>query len=186
MMHGWVLHAHKTPAVIVRNCRRLRPERISVQSAHSLRAVCRKNKLCMASTGKQCKATKVDGTPCTCAPIRDSEYCFHHDPARAKERVEARRRGGSARHGRLIGKISETKAAAVTAGLSKEKIKVPLETIEDVRKLLEITATSLMELEKSVARERALISLASVAVEVIKVGGIEERLAAIEERLSSA
>lgn len=145
---------------------------------------CQKGKLAMASTGKQCKATKVDGSPCTCASIRGSEYCFHHDPKRAKERAESRKRGGLARHGRLIGSISDVKSAAQSVGIKEPPIR--LKTIEDVRFLLERVAANLIKLEPSIARERALTTVASVAVDVIKIGGIEERLAAIEAQLSSA
>jgi hypothetical protein len=49
------------------------------------------------SNRKQCPGIRADGAPCRSTPQRGSDFCFTHDPARAAERDEARRRGGQNR-----------------------------------------------------------------------------------------
>ena len=49
------------------------------------------------ATHEQCQATKRNGAACAAAPLPGSHYCFGHDPAKAAERADARRRGGYGR-----------------------------------------------------------------------------------------
>jgi hypothetical protein len=42
----------------------------------------------------RCRATRRDGQPCQSFALPTSSYCYTHDPARAAERIEARRKGG--------------------------------------------------------------------------------------------
>ena len=138
----------------------------------------------MPSTGKQCTAITKAGHQCSNAPVAGSEYCFVHAPETARARTEARKRGGMARHGRDIGSVTPALAAAKATGVIVPKIS--LKTVDDVQRLLETCASNLLTLEKSIARERALASVAATALEVIKVGNLEERLRALEERLTHA
>ena len=41
-----------------------------------------------------CQATRKDGQPCTVRALPGSAWCFAHDPNRAAQRDEARRKGG--------------------------------------------------------------------------------------------
>ena len=43
---------------------------------------------------RRCKVVKENGEPCRSAPLKDSDYCWMHDPEHAEEVAEARRLGG--------------------------------------------------------------------------------------------
>ncbi len=51
----------------------------------------------MRSNPKQCRGVRKDGTPCTAKVMGPGTLCYAHDPARATERDEARRKGGTGR-----------------------------------------------------------------------------------------
>jgi hypothetical protein len=107
-----------------------------------------------------------DGRACRAGPQRDRPYCFAHDPERAAEAAEARRLGGLRR--RKEGTI------AVAYDLPG------LDTVEGIRRLLDIVVVDGLGLENSIARLRALISTAVAAMNLLKVGEIETRLDALE------
>ena len=71
----------------------------------------------------------------------------------------------------------------------RPKLPVPdsweLRSINDVRGLLEQTIGDTLALENGVSRARALGYLANTALECLRVGEIEERLAAVEDRLTA-
>jgi hypothetical protein len=100
------------------------------------------------------------------APLRDRPYCFAHDPERAEEAADARRLGGLRR--RKEGTI------AVAYDLPG------LDTVVGIRRLLDIVVTDGVGLDNGIARLRVLISTAVAAMNLLKVGELEERLAALE------
>jgi hypothetical protein len=100
------------------------------------------------------------------APLRDRPYCFSHDPERAEEATEARRLGGPRR--RKEGTI------AVAYDLPG------LDTVAGIRRLLDIVVTDGVGLENGIARLRVLISTATAATNLLKVGEFEDRLASLE------
>lgn len=61
---------------------------------------------------------------------------------------------------------------------------VTLATVADVMALLEDVATDLLRLENSVARGRALTSVATAAVRTIETSELEQRLSALESRMN--
>jgi hypothetical protein len=75
-------------------------------------------------TGRVCKATKDDGSPCEAAPLTDGEYCFFHSPEHAEEVAEAGRLGGLRR------RREKTVAAAYDLD--------GLGSLEQIRRLLEV------------------------------------------------
>jgi hypothetical protein len=107
-----------------------------------------------------------DGRLCRAGPQRERPYCFAHDPERATDAAEARRLGGLRR--RKEGTI------AVAYDLPG------LDSVDGIRRLLEIVSTDGLGMENGVPRLRALISTAVAATNLLKVGEIEERLAALE------
>jgi len=115
---------------------------------------------------RRCAYAKADGQPCRMAPLHDRPYCFSHDPERAAEATEARRLGGLRR--RKEGTI------AVAYDLPG------LDTVAGIRRLLEIVVTDGVGLENGVARLRVLIATAGAATNLLKVGELEDRLAALE------
>jgi hypothetical protein len=117
-------------------------------------------------TGRVCKATKDDGSPCEAAPLTDGEYCFFHSPEHAEEVAEAGRLGGLRR------RREKTVAAAYDLD--------GLGSLEQIRRLLEIAVMDTLGLENSIARSRALAYLAQVSLKLLEVGDFQERLAALE------
>jgi hypothetical protein len=115
---------------------------------------------------RRCAYAKADGQPCAMAPLHDRPYCFSHDPERAEEAAEARRLGGLRR--RKEGTI------AVAYDLPG------LDTVAGIRRLLDIVVTDGVGLENGIARLRVLISTATAATNLLKVGEFEERLTALE------
>ena len=114
---------------------------------------------------KPCQSTTRKGHACG-APAGASGYCFIHDPARAKERAAARRRGGLKRvtpHGGDAGNLP-----------------AEIRTLSGVLALLDYTRLELVAMDNGIARARALISLASAYTEAIKIGELEQRLEALE------
>lgn len=113
-----------------------------------------------------------NGKHCRGYAIQNSEFCYTHDPAKAKERKEARSRGGFARHGRQIGVTGETDIPGDGT------------RVEDVRLVLWRELVGVLSLEKSQSRARTVGSLAGVLFKAFEVGQLEARLTAIENKLS--
>ena len=115
---------------------------------------------------RRCVFPRSDGQPCQMAPQHDRPYCFSHDPERAVDAAEARRMGGLRR--RKEGTI------AVAYDLPG------LDTVVGIRRLLDIVVTDAVGLDNGIPRLRVLISTAVAAMSLLKVGELEERLAALE------
>jgi hypothetical protein len=117
-------------------------------------------------TTRGCVYAKADGHPCRMAPLHDRPYCFSHDPERAAEAAEARRLGGLRRK-----KESTIAVAYDLPGL---------DTVAGIRRVLEIVVADSVGQEHGIARLRVLIAAAGAATSLLKVGEIEDRLAALE------
>ena len=113
-----------------------------------------------------CKAVKNDGSQCEAAPLTDGEHCFWHSPEHAEEVAEAGRLGG----------LRRRKEKAVSGAYDIEG----LETVGQIRRLIEIAVLDTLGLENSIARSRTLAYLAHVALKVLEVGEFQERLQALE------
>ena len=118
---------------------------------------------------RTCAAQNAGKQPCKQPPLLDSALCFWHDPAHEDEAKEARRVGGQRRRRERI----------VSGAFDFEG----LDSIPKIRRLLDIAATDALSLEGSVAKIRALISLAVAAARLLETGELEERLEAIESLL---
>lgn len=118
------------------------------------------------TTARLCKDTNERGEPCSAPVVEGSEYCFWHDPALAKERAEARKRGGYGRR-------------QVKAGEPGEPVQA--RSPQDVVALVERAINDALALENSIARARAIGYLAGVALKAQEVGELEERLEALEQ-----
>ncbi len=115
---------------------------------------------------RTCSFAKEDGQPCGAPPLRDGEFCVMHDPERADEMAEARRLGG----------LRRRREKAVSGAYDVEG----LETVHQIRRLLEIAVLDTLGLENSIARSRTLAYLSQVALKVMEVGDFQERLQALE------
>jgi hypothetical protein len=107
----------------------------------------------MANT---CIGKTKSGTPCGMTPTA-SGYCYSHDPARAAERIEARRRGG--RHRKRRG----------TPQLDAGSVEVA--TIQGVQAVLAVALGDALRLDVGVARIKAIASLCDVALRALDRAG---------------
>jgi hypothetical protein len=117
----------------------------------------------------KCKAKTSSGQPCQAQAIKGSKFCFIHDPASGHARALARKQGGKRRR-------------VLHAG-DPEAIPAQIRTIDDVLKVLDYALAEAMPLENSIQRGRLIVAIADAFVEVIKIGELESRLAAIESAL---
>ena len=117
-------------------------------------------------SGRVCQATTEAGQPCRQPPLSDKQFCFWHEPSNAQEAAEARRLGGLRR------RRESTLAGAYQFD--------GLQTVTQIRRLLEVAALDMLGLENSVARARTLIATALAAARLLEVGEFETRLLALE------
>ena len=89
-----------------------------------------------------------------------------HSPEYAEEIAEARRLGG----------LRRRREIAVAGAYEFNG----LETVADLRRLLQIAALDTLGLENSIARARTLGYLVGVAGKLLETGELEQRLAALE------
>lgn len=135
----------------------------------------KQNDLHTQSSARKCVFVAATGRQCGCYALTGSEYCFNHDPESAAARAEARKKGGAARQGRVIG----------LAGESRHSEPVTIKTVADVLAVIQQGVNDLLLLENSFARAKALTGLTTVALKAIEVGSLEERIAALESRLET-
>ena len=89
-----------------------------------------------------------------------------HSPEHAEEVAEARRLGG----------LRRRREVAVSGAFEFEGI----ETVADIRRLLEIAVVDTLGLENSISRARTLAYLVMTAIKLFDVGEMEQRLASLE------
>ena len=118
-----------------------------------------------------CIGFKENGQPCHTPKLQEGDYCFWHSPAHADQVSEARRLGGLRRRREVA--VSD---AFGFAGL---------ETMSDIHRLLEVAVVDTLGLENSISRARTLAYLATTAIKLLEVEGLEERLAALEVAVNS-
>ena len=118
---------------------------------------------------RRCTFHKQDGDQCRNAPMQDDERCFWHSSTHAEEAAEARRLGG----------LRRRREKAVAGAYDLEG----LASVEQIRRVLEIGVLDCLGLENSIARSRTLAYLAQVAVKLLEVGELEQRVRAIESVL---
>ncbi len=113
-----------------------------------------------------CAGERPDGRRCRSWPIRGEPYCLWHSPDREEEAAEARRLGGLRRR-----REKAVSGAYDFAGL---------DTLQSIRRLLEIASIDTLGLENSIVRSRTLISAAMAAAKLLETGELETRIATLE------
>lgn len=103
---------------------------------------------------RRCIVVLADGRPCGAGPMRDRPYCFAHDPERSDEAARARRLGG----------LRRRKERAITIMYDLPG----LDSIEGIRRVLDIVVADALHLEVGVARLRVLIAAAAVATKLLE------------------
>jgi hypothetical protein len=105
------------------------------------------------------------------APLSDSAFCFAHSPSAAPKRAKARQAGGRAR---AVPRLFEVPTEPV-----------PLRAVADVVKILEQVTAETLCLRPGADRSRAIGSLLLLALKALETGELENRIAALEERVNT-
>src|SRR5437773_11534712 len=113
-----------------------------------------------------CAGQLPDGRRCRSWPIRGEPYCLWHSPDREDEAAEARRLGG----------LRRRREKAVSGAFDF----TGLDTIQSIRRLLEIAAIDALGLENSIARSRTLISAALAGAKLLETDELQARIATLE------
>ena len=111
---------------------------------------------------RTCKAVRTGGERCRAAPLQDGDFCLWHDPEHADVVAEGRRVGGSRRR----------KEVTIAAAYDFDG----LDTVEAIRRLLQIASIDTLALDNSVNRNRTLAYLAQSAMKLLSGGEHEELL----------
>jgi hypothetical protein len=116
----------------------------------------------------RCESLKRDGTRCGAPALAGSARCYFHDPAKAEERQQARRRGAKTRNRKPPPPTHD-----LTLGTVTDVAKALAKVINEVRR---------GTLEPKVGN--SIAALVSQLLAALKGGELEQRLAALEQRLA--
>jgi hypothetical protein len=117
-----------------------------------------------------CAGELPDGRRCRSWPIRGELYCLWHSPDREDEAAEARRLGG----------LRRRREKAVSGAYDFEG----LDSVQAIRRILEIATLDALGLENSIVRARVLISAALAAAKLLETGELEARIESLEAAIA--
>ncbi len=117
-----------------------------------------------------CNHLTKDGTPCGMAPLAGEPFCWNHSSSVASVRAKARQRGG--RRNRTGYLTPPPKAAP------------GLRTVDAIQGQAERAFGDALLLPNGPARARVLIGALMLALKCLEVGSFEERISAVESRVS--
>ncbi len=118
---------------------------------------------------KYCRGISSGGERCNARPVRESDFCFWHDPEHAAEATEARRLGG----------LRRKREATVQGAYNIDGVG----SVEDLQGILVSVIVDLYSLENTVARNRTIIGALGVAARLLEVGDQAQQLDALESVL---
>ena len=116
---------------------------------------------------QRCKYTKADGARCRAFVIKGSDYCFSHDPEKAKEKALAVMKGGLAR---------------------RRQVSLPRMKIQEARDIKILMATLINEVRAGLidSRDASCIGyLSGVFLKSDELSDITARLTALEKYLKN-
>ena len=116
-----------------------------------------------------CAGTKQNGQPCRSPKLRDSNYCLMNSPEHTEEMTEARWLGG----------LRRRREVAVSGAYDF----VGLQSVGDIRRLLEVAVLDTLGLENRISRARTLAYMATTAIKLLEVGEFEHLLASLESAI---
>jgi hypothetical protein len=90
-----------------------------------------------------------------------------HSPEHAQEAQEARKLGG----------LRRKREATVSGAYDFEGV----DTISDIRRIIEIAIVDTLAMENSLSRNRTLAYLVMVALKALEIGDLEERITVLEQ-----
>jgi hypothetical protein len=100
----------------------------------------------------------------------DSDFCWAHDKDNLEAAAEARRIGGLRR-----------RREATLAGAYDL---LGLDSVEGLRRILDIALLDSLNLENGIPRNRTLVAIAMAGLKALEVGDLADRLAAVEAVLA--
>ena len=118
---------------------------------------------------RTCTYTKEGGARCMASPLQGGDLCFFHDPETQEAAAEARRLGG----------LRRRRESAVVGAYEVGE----LDTVTDLRRLIQIAVIDTLGLENSISRSRTLGYLAQVGGMLLERGEQEQRLQELEALL---
>jgi hypothetical protein len=118
---------------------------------------------------RACKERGKSGDPCGAPPLQDRDFCLFHDPEHADAVAEARKVGGGRRR-----REATVAVAYDFAGL---------DTVPGIRRLLDVAALDTLAADNTPNRARTLAYIAQIAMRLLEVGDLEERLQQVEQAL---
>jgi hypothetical protein len=118
---------------------------------------------------RTCKADNKDGASCGAAPLQDGEFCYMHSPEHAEEMQEARRHGGlRKRREETLQVVYEIEG---------------METVPQLRRVLQIAVLEALGLPNNPARVRALLSSVLVGAKLLDLGDLADRVDDLERAM---
>jgi hypothetical protein len=122
-----------------------------------------------------CTGVARSGGPCRMAPLKDSDFCWTHDPSKARQRAEARQRGG--RNRRTPGTVIASLGADIQPPAG-------LDDMAAIQSGLNFVWRDTLLQENSGSRSRTLVAVLLAAVKCLEVGEFEERLEVLEQAVN--
>ena len=119
------------------------------------------------STAKQ--KIRCEHKGCKAHVLKNSAYCYHHDPKNKKERIKARIRGGLTRSAPKV--------------LSDASYK--LKAVSEVKTMLGDVTNAVLTGSIDINRARAAMYGASIIITCIKEDDFEKRLKALEDQVGN-
>lgn len=116
---------------------------------------------------RRCAFHNDKGEPCRAAPLRHGQFCLMHSPEHAQEVQEARKLGG----------LRRKREATVSVAYDVDG----LDTVAEIRRLVQVAVIDTLGMENSISRARTLAYLAQVALRLLEVGNLEERIMVLEQ-----
>lgn len=117
----------------------------------------------------QCNFIKEDGEKCNANTMKNSDFCFTHNPDTAEQKMEAVRKGGLSSKPRKDAEIIEP---------------LDVKNIQDVIRLLEDTINRIRTNPMTHQKANCIGYLANVMVRALETSDLEERMEAIEEAIN--
>jgi hypothetical protein len=114
-----------------------------------------------------CAGRGPTGEPCQSPPLRDGQYCFMHSPEHAQEAQEARK----------LSHIRHKREATLSGAYDLDSVN----SMEGLRRIVEIIIMDTLTMDNTISRNRALAYYIMVALKIKEVGDHETRIASLEQ-----
>lgn len=124
------------------------------------------------TSGPRCVARTGHGTPCGMPPLRGTDRCFNHSPDRARQRANARKRGGRQRRTPFL--------------FPPPTGPTPLRDVASIQAVLERVMSETLVQPNGHQRSRTIAALLTVSLRTLEFGEFEARLTALEGPRSRA